>query len=117
MEMQGYKIAALIGLSKDILAINQANGWDVIAPADWPKEGAPNTDKLMRNMALIHSEASEGVEAIRINDRENFEEELADVVIRCLDVAAGLEMNIGEAVVAKLEKNKARGHRHGGKLA
>lgn len=104
-------------LATDILEINKANGDDVTNPNDWTEDSKPNTDKLMRMIALIHSEASEGCEAIRKNNRENFTEELADVIIRCLSAAAGLELDIGQAVIAKLEKSSKRGYRHGGKLA
>ena len=105
------------GLAKYVLMINQNNGWDVAKPADWVEGNPPSTDKLMRFVALIHSEASEAVEAIRKGDRENFTEELADVIIRCLDAAGGLDLDIGQAIIDKLEKNKQRGYRHGGKLA
>ena len=117
VEMADYKSSALNGLSRDILAVNKANGWDVIEPSDWSENDPPNVDKLMRMLALIHSEASEGVEAVRKGDRDNFVEELADVIIRCLDATAGLGVDIGPVVLAKLEKNRHRGRRHGGKLA
>lgn len=45
------------------------------------------------------------------------EEELADIVIRALDTARALGLDIGEAVMAKHEYNKGRPHKHGGKLA
>jgi hypothetical protein len=39
----------------------------------------------------------------------------ADIVIRVLDAAPGLGVNIDDEIAAKLEKNKSRGYRHGGK--
>jgi NTP pyrophosphatase (non-canonical NTP hydrolase) len=45
----------------------------------------------------------------------NFGEELADTLIRVLDLASGLGIDLDSAVSAKLEKNKHRGYRHGGK--
>lgn len=45
----------------------------------------------------------------------NLEEELADIIIRTLDMAHRLNVNIEEAVKAKHEYNKTRPHRHGGK--
>lgn len=66
-------------------------------------------------LALIHSEVSEALEAFRKDDRDNFAEELADVVIRTLDCAGGLGIDLEKAVLAKLEKNRGRGFRHGGK--
>ena len=45
------------------------------------------------------------------------EEELADIVIRALDTAVELRVDIGRAVVAKMAFNATRSHRHGGKVA
>ena len=97
-------------LAKEIVAINQANGWNVTGPADWFQDY-----KIPAIIALIHSEASEALEAFRANDRENFEEELAGIVIRVLDLAGGMEIDIAGAIRAKLEKNKTRVYWHGGK--
>ena len=102
-------------LGAEIVDVNTANGWNVTKPSDWPLQGEVEPYKLGCILALIHSEASEALEAVRKNDRENFAEELADVVIRVLDCAAGLDIDMDGAVRAKIEKNKARGYRHGGK--
>lgn len=40
-------------------------------------------------------------------------EELADVIIRTMDLAEGLDIDLYEHVVAKVEKNKGRTFRHG----
>jgi NTP pyrophosphatase (non-canonical NTP hydrolase) len=66
-------------------------------------------------LALIHSEVSEALEAFRVGDRENFEEELADIAIRLLDLAGGLHINLDQRIAEKMEKNRKRGFRHGGK--
>ena len=42
-------------------------------------------------------------------------EELADIVIRVGDCAASHGLDLEAAVVAKMSKNKGRGHKHGGK--
>lgn len=99
-------------LAREIYRINVDNGWDVTIPEDWGSEH----DKLGAKMALIHSEVSEALEAIREGDRDNFEEELADVIIRVLDVAYGLGVNISTRIHDKIEINKSRGYRHGGKM-
>ena len=44
---------------------------------------------------------------------QNFTEELADIVIRTLDLAGGLNLDIGSSIEAKVEKNKGRPYRHG----
>ena len=93
-----------------VVGINRANGWNVTIPQDWG-----NAYKLASNLALIHSEVSEALEAVRKNDRANFEEEMADVMIRVIDTCHGLGVDLGPVIRAKLEANKKRGYRHGGK--
>ena len=100
----------LNALGKQIVEINKNNGWNTLTPTDWDL-----VYKIPAILVLIHSEVSEALEAFRHNDRENFTEELADIIIRTLDCAAGLRADIMKAVVDKLEKNKGRGYRHGGK--
>lgn len=73
------------------------------------------TLKLCTHMALVHSEVSEATEAIRHRDRANFDEELADVVIRVASIAHGLGTDLDAAIRAKMEINKTRGRHHGGK--
>ena len=97
-------------LAAEIIEINTANGWNCTKPEQWA-----DTYKVPAILALVHTEVSEAVEAFRHDDKENFIEELADVIIRVLDCAGGLEMDIDAAIRAKLEKNKTRGFRHGGK--
>lgn len=67
-------------------------------------------------LCLIHSEVSEALEEFRKGRRlDHFNEELADVLIRVLDLAASLQLNIGLAVVEKVEKNRMREFKHGGR--
>jgi NTP pyrophosphatase (non-canonical NTP hydrolase) len=101
---------ALAQLGLEINKVNQANGWDIPAPADWNDE-----NRIPTFLALIHSEVSEALEGFRHNDRENFNEELADVLIRVLDLATGLGIDIDHEVAQKMEKNRCRQHRHGWK--
>lgn len=104
-------------LGQAILRINEANGWEISDPGAWEGLVASGGKyKLPAIIALIHSEASEALEAYRNRDMENFKEEMADIVIRVLDCMAGLEMDIVGPIIAKLKKNRTRGERHGGKL-
>jgi NTP pyrophosphatase (non-canonical NTP hydrolase) len=98
-------------LAKKINEINRANGWNMLTPEDWKA----SEYKIPAILALIHSEVSEALEAFRKNDRENFAEEMADVVIRCLDCTGGLDIDIQGEIMKKLEKNAKRGYRHGNK--
>ena len=72
-------------------------------------------------MALIHSEVSEALEAMRHGNPESekipgfssVEEELADIVIRVFDYAGGRELNLTEAIYAKCDFNAGRERLHG----
>jgi len=74
-------------------------------------------------IALMHSELSEALEALRGGNPESkkipgfsqVEEELADVVIRILDYSGAKELNLGGAIMAKAQYNTGREHKHGGK--
>ncbi len=97
-------------IAKRVREINLANGWNVTEPTDWQDQY-----KVPAILALIHSEVSEALEAFRHNDKANFAEEMADVLIRVLDCCPGLKIDIDAEVQAKLQQNSERGHRHGGK--
>jgi NTP pyrophosphatase (non-canonical NTP hydrolase) len=74
-------------------------------------------------IALMHSELSEALEALRhhrpVSDHIApiglLEEELADVIIRVLDFSEALNLDIGSALLKKIEFNRTRPHKHGGK--
>jgi NTP pyrophosphatase (non-canonical NTP hydrolase) len=74
-------------------------------------------------IALMHSELSEALEAIRqgnppddkITEFTGVEAELADCIIRIMDMAQMRGYRVAEALVAKAAYNKTRPYRHGGK--
>jgi len=86
--MTQFSLNRISELAAEILAINKANGWEVTTPDLWADETRPF--KLRAVGALIISEISEALEAYRKADKENFAEELADTVIRILDLLQGL---------------------------
>jgi len=97
-------------LGNEIRKINRANGWNIFARPDWDDEY-----HIPAIIALIHSEASEALEAFRNDDTENFKEEMADILIRVLDCVVALDVDFDVTVCLKLAKNRNRGYRHGGK--
>lgn len=100
--------------------------WDSIAEQVYQEaikkgwwEGPRNDGELI---ALMHSELSEGLEALRkglpsdhIPEFSGIEEELADVVIRIMDYSQQRGLRVALAIEAKMTYNKTRAYKHGGK--
>ena len=66
-------------------------------------------------LCLIHSEVSEALEAYRDCNEALLAEELADVIIRTMDTAEGLGIDLFTEVIKKHHINVGRSYRHGGK--
>lgn len=112
----------LKALMKGIDEVNIANGWH-----DKPVS-------IPEHVALLHSEVSELFEAYRkgalthpcdkaekmkglgMEPLSNIEEEVADILIRALDLCSRNGLDPETICLSKLAYNASRGHRHGGKI-
>lgn len=71
---------------------------------------------IIKRLALINTEVSEALEAIRKDDLNNFKEELADIVIRTFDLAEFTGTNLEDEIQRKMIKNKKRPYKHNKKF-
>lgn len=83
-------------------------------------DGPKNHDKIGNKLALVHSEVTEVLEAIRKNKgSKEVVEEMADVIIRLLDLYAAMmnagfvEHSLDEELSNKMAVNKGRQKLHG----
>jgi NTP pyrophosphatase (non-canonical NTP hydrolase) len=70
---------------------------------------------LAVKIALAHSELSEALEWDRDNNPTKVADELADCIIRILDMAEAHRLNVVDAMIKKAEFNRTRPYMHGGK--
>jgi NTP pyrophosphatase (non-canonical NTP hydrolase) len=83
-------------------------------------DGPKNHDKIGNKLALVHSEVTEVLEAIRKNKgSQQVVEEMADVLIRLLDLYAAMmnggliEHSLDDELNKKMEINSGRTRLHG----
>lgn len=123
----------------------ESKGWwpkpPCLVKADNPNSVDPQEvdhEFVATKICLMHSELSEALEAVRegkfrmytedgrfvrsegnkIVERfkpEGMVTELADVVIRIMDLCEAMGISLEDAILHKAAYNKTRGHRHGGK--
>lgn len=118
-------------LSARIALDNRMKGFwpDGTDPADalklalYPKTLGRNPGEML---ALASSELSESLEAIRsskdggfevmddkLPERSGYATELADTIIRSLDMTGGFDLKPGSIIIEKLARNRQRPYKHG----
>ncbi len=86
------------------------HNWKVTTKDDWE-----NQHEILGVLMLIVTEVAEAAEAFRKNDFENFKEELADIAIRLIGLSNGMDIDLKQEIINKVEKNRHREYKHGGK--
>ena len=90
----------------------------------WYDEGKTKSD--LELLMMVVTEVAEAVEELRTPNvgsfyygpdgkPEGFGREMADTIIRLLDLCAYKNIPIEEIILEKMEYNLTRGHRHGNK--
>jgi NTP pyrophosphatase (non-canonical NTP hydrolase) len=72
-------------------------------------------EQMLGKLMLVVTEVAEAAEAVRHGDGANFAEELADVIIRVLDICAAVGIDIDAVIQEKMEANRKRPAKHGKK--
>jgi len=72
-----------------------------------------NWKNMPEKLMLTVTELSEAMEAYRYNDKDNFNEEIADTFIRMLDICGSLGIDIENEIAKKMSANRNRPFLHG----
>ena len=86
---------------------------DLMAAVPVEQRRAMRRTILLAKLALITSEVGEAVRALQHGDDLAFQEEVADIVIRVLDLCGSDHIDLGEEVIQKMQANRRRPYLHG----
>lgn len=105
-----------VGLNREGSVPDKASQTMILAAAK-----ALRANVIGMKMMLAVSEVAEALDSLRMTGVEdlhfgNIEEEYADAIIRLLANADLLGLDVGDAMMRKITKNKTRPHMHGKKL-
>jgi NTP pyrophosphatase (non-canonical NTP hydrolase) len=106
----------------DLQATAQSIHRNAVSKGFWD---GPDNENVPTKLCLIHSEISEAMESHRRGEKMSWTDEegkpqgmateLADAVIRILDLCAYHGINMEEEMIRKMQYNISRTHKHGGK--
>ncbi len=99
-------------MAQAIAVWREGKGFRTPADIATPEERTQMMEKLM----LVVTEISEAAEAVRHNNYQNFVEELADTVIRILDICGTCKIDLDRAITMKMYYNATRPEKHGKEL-
>lgn len=116
-------IQAFNDLAKTIHQDNVAKGfWPEGGRVDTESGFSPGTRNVGESLMLTVTELSEGYEAWRkdkkddhLPHRDGLTVEIADAMIRLMDLSYGLGLPVAAALIEKLVYNRQRPHMHGKK--
>ncbi len=72
-----------------------------------------NKENMLEKLMLAVTELAEAAEDVRHANWEHFGEEIADCVIRLLDICGALNINLQKELANKMRINEKRPYRHG----
>lgn len=137
IEKEIEKMHTIESLQRKIHRIAVEHGWwkieripDSLGDEEYIEKELPiDTNEIGMKLALIHSEISEALELVRDSSwdiktialvegkPEGVFVELADAIIRILDLAEHYEVDLEEIIELKMTYNESRPYRHGNKRA
>ena len=109
-------------MKKKTIRDAQRMAWEIAEEKGFHKDrSSTGRDDTLVRLCLIHTEISEAAQEVKrgwkgepdARQREVFAEELADAMIRILELAECIGVDMGEAVFFKMEQNRKRPYRYG----
>jgi NTP pyrophosphatase (non-canonical NTP hydrolase) len=88
---------------------------DMLASIPADQQTALRRTIRLAKLALIDSEIGEAVRALQHGEEEAFAEEVADIVIRVMDLCGTETIDLGREVLRKMKINRGRPYLHGKK--
>lgn len=120
-----------IALSEEAEEVRKNPDSHPLPPMEFNKGTNTNEVKVLAKLALVHTEVTEAVEAVQTHGRlpyrdptranaampagkpEGLGPELADVIIRCFQLAGDVGIDLDRELIRKMNYNDGRSYKHG----